>query len=42
MLDKDLENKAWFKASKDLELICKPLFTQTPLANVVYQKMRVS
>lgn len=39
MNSKQIENKAWFKAREDIELICKPILSQTPLENIVYQKI---
>lgn len=39
MHDKKLENKAWFKAREDIELICKPLFAQTPIRAVQYNRI---
>jgi len=39
MGDRELENKAWFKASKDVQHICQPLLSQTPVVAVQYQRI---
>lgn len=39
MYDRELESSSWFKASGDMQLICQPLLSRTPVKAVQYQRI---
>lgn len=39
MIDMELKSKTWFKVSKDVQQICEPLLSRTPVIAVQYQRI---